>query len=362
VATTTAIVVLTLAAGCSSHGHAATTSAASAAATHESVRPGQRLGVYAIAYLQSNSPTAPFSMTITGAEGYGAPTTLIVGRTAQMTLRFFPLAYPVWVATRAERVTARAGDGRVAFATAGCPPVAGCSSLPVYAPTAFPIAPAPRPGLETDGGFAFRFDTRAIEPGSYAFTLPLRYASNPARPAALDAADVVHVRVDVSASLPRGRACTADDLRRPAATSTAPHRLANIVVLQQGGIRLDPPPANAQPRVSGSDAASRLEGTRAPNGGGRDSIVLALYSPTFPRSAGPHGTEVPELHARLAWVLYSQQVATVPDPGPPNPGTTKPRALPPCSFLNGLSAIDAMTGADLDSSGYSPGEPDFVRI
>jgi hypothetical protein len=344
-----AMAVLVVGCGGSAPSTATTITTRPSTAAMRAVR-GERLGVHVMAYPASNRVTVLFDLSTR------APATVVVGKPADVLVMLFPLARPVWVGLHPQRLTVNAhdGPGRIAVATDACPKTGSCDMRPLYAPTGLPIPPAPTPGLRTQHGFTLHLATEGVLPGRYDMTFAIRYPSNLNHPTVLDISDTLHVRLDLDTHVPLSTHCTLDDLHHPAPPMPTPHPVTDTFVLVDGEQRLDPPPTNAHPRITAAMAWSTLSTSRAPTGGGTDALVLTSFSSTFPRRPSPDGTTRAEIHAVLAWVLYTYHVAS-PDSGPrPPPNMNQPTTRPPvCVFFDGIDAIDATTGQALGGTGYT---------
>ena len=293
-----------------------------------------------------------------------APAAVVVGKPADVAVIVEGLARPVWVGLHPQRLTVNAhdGPGRITVATDACPKTGSCDSRPLYAPTGNPISPAPTRGLVTQYSmFTLHLLTEAVLPGRYDLTFAIRYPSNQNQPSVLDIRDPLHVRLDIDNQAPPSTQCTRDDLNRLPPPMPTPHLVADTFVLVDGEQRLDPPPPNAHPRITATMAWHTLSTGRGSTGGGIDALVLTSLSSAYPRRQSPDGTTRPEIHAVLAWVLYTHHVAVNPDSGP-GPSINKPTTPPPvCAFLDGIDAIDATTGQALGSTGYTS-EADPIRL
>ena len=326
---------------------------------------GQPLGLHSMAYLASNRVSALFGMMALG------PANVIVGqRTAVRVQLGPPLALPVWVSIPSQRLVVHEHDGagEIQVATDGCPMTArtpACDTRRLFAPSAWPIGPAPTPGVVVEKGFVLHLATAAIAPGRYDFDIEVRYPRHQNAPTVLDVTDTLHVRLDVDTRPQPSGVCTLDDLHRPAPAMPTPHAISDTFVLERGGQRLDPPLPDAKPRTDAAEAWQTLSTSRVPTGGGQAALVLASLSSTFPRRPQPDGPTRPRNHAVLAWVLYSHDVAVDPasishGPQPPSiTATTTPQ--PPCIFLDGLAAVDASSGQMLFSSGGTR-EPSPIHL
>jgi hypothetical protein len=319
---------------------------------------GQRLALHAMAYTASNRVPALFDLFAR------APAAVVVGKPADVAVIVAALAQPVWVGLHPQRLTVNAhdGPGRITVATDGCPKTGSCDKRPLYAPTGNPISPAPRPGLVTPySNFTLHLATEAVLPGRYDMTFAIRYPPNQNQPSVLDIRDTLHLRLDIDNQAPPSTQCTRDDLNRPAPSMPTPHPLTDTFVLVNGEQRLDPPPPNAHPRIAAAMAWHTLSTGRGPTGGGTDALVLTSLSSTYPGRPSPDGTIRPEIHAVLAWVLYTHRTAVNSDSGP-GPSISQPTTPPPvCTFLDGIDAIDATTGQALGSTGYTS-EADPIRL
>lgn len=305
-----------------------------------------------MAYLASNRPTVPVQIFTK------APAALVVGTTTTVGVGVYTVGNPVWVSIRPTRLTARAldGTGRIRIATEGCPANRACDRRPLYVLTGTPIPHQPAGGVLATSklGIALRVDAGAVQPGRYELALPIRYPSNAANAAVLDVSDTLRVRIDVYSTPPPSPRCTAADLRRPSAVIPAPHVLTDTISIEGGSTRLDPPPRGFRPRISAARARRSLSAELAPGGGGVDTFVLASVSELYPRSPSGGGSLLPDTHDVVAWVLYHQRFAGTPPVGPPGGRDTRVTQPPaPCVFYDGIAAINATNGADLDSSGGS---------
>ena len=351
--------------GCSGGSAVRSVPAAPARSTTTDVRVvrGQSLALHAMAYLASNpvSPVIGLFARAPVAIVVGSPTDVLVQPRVVLSIS------TVWVGMRTRRLTvhARGGRGRIAVATVGCSltGTTACDPRLVYAPSAFPIGPAPVGGIVSNRGFTLHLGTSAVQPGRYELMFPIRYASNASRASVLDVADTLHVRLDVGSRAPSTR-CTVADLHRPTRKMPAPHVLADTVVLVHGDDRLDPPPPGAKARIPATVAWSHLSSHNS-GSGGTSSLVLALLTTITPARPLPDGTYVEENHNVLAWVLYTHNQALdsglIGHGGPLGP--TARSALPsqPCQFLDGIDAMNATTGQELFGSGGTA-EHDPIRL
>jgi hypothetical protein len=119
-------------------------------------------------------------------------------------------------------------------------------------------------------------------------------------------------------------------------TMPTPTGLATSEAFDFNGLRIDPPPAGATPRIPAARAWAN--GGNVIQAGGIYRLVLVSLSDTVPTFG--EGVD----HHVLAWVVLGSHVA-MPDRGP--------RGSPPCVLESALVATDATTGADtLGEMGY----------
>jgi len=84
--------------------------------------------------------------------------------------------------------------------------------------------------------------------------------------------------------------------------------------------------------LTAEQAWSRLRSARADAGGGRDELLLGLFT-------GDRFERVP------AWVLFSSHRAQGLEPLDSRPGVTSAADAVPCAFLDVLTVMDADTGS-----------------
>ena len=322
---------------------------------------GQSLALHAMAYLASNPPSPVLGLFAT------APAAVRVGSPSDVLVQLSPglRSTPVWVGMQTGRrtVDAQGGPGRITVVTDGCPSTgaADCKTPLVYAPSAFPIGPAPTGGLVTDRGFTLHVATPALQPGTYEMTFPFRYASSATRTNVLDVTDTLHVRLYVG-SKASATLCTVADLHRPARRMPTPHVLAATVVFVPGEVRLDPPPSGAKPRIPAIVAWRHLASNNG-GSGGTSSLVLARLTTVTPARPLPDGTYVEEIHDVLAWFLYTHDEAVDSGlighgGGPFGPTARSGAASQPCQFFDGRDAMNATTGREiLEEGGTAEHDP-----
>lgn len=361
-----------IAASCSGSQEASPHAASTTGPPKAAVARGQVVGWHQMAYLASNPTFVSIEMQTR------APAGVVVGQQTSVAINADPLSKPVWVSIEPTRLTVRARDGSgvIQIRTQGCPAQGSCDRRPLYALTGTPIPHPPPGGVVTRQGFVLHIETTAIQPGRYDLALPIRYPSSATQPAVLDAHDSLHVRIDVYAQPPPRTNCTPADLHQPTAIIPASHVLTDTIALEGGSTRLDPPPHRFRPNVSAERARKLLSAGRGPGGGGEATLVLASVSemqsgvlPQLPELPGggerPVGKVTLSLrpHKVVAWVLYTQHVAvnanSIPRPAPgPGDPTTPPNA---CFFVDGITSINATTGAQMDSGGGSA-SPDPIHF
>ena len=329
------------------------------------------MGWHLMAYLASNPMFVSIEIQTQ------APAGVVIGDPTTVMVNAYPLAKPVWVSITPGRLTvhARDGGGVIEVATQECPAKGPCDRRPLYALTGAPIPHPPTGGVVTRQGFVLHISTQRAQPGRYDFALPIRYPSSDTHPALLDSADTLHVRLDVDAHAPPPTDCTPKDLRLAPAAIPAGHVLTDTIALEGGSTRLGSPPRGYRPRISPVHARQLLSAGRGQGGGGEATLVLASLSemqsgvlPVLPKLPGGIVRPVKlklglRPHDVVAWVLYTQHVAVndneiiTPAPRPGSP-TTPPNA---CFFSDGLNAINATNGAQMDSSGGSA-SPDPIQF
>ena len=123
--------------------------------------------------------------------------------------------------------------------------------------------------------------------------------------------------------------CSQADLNRPA-PSGMPVPMHVTQTRRLNGDRLDPLPAGVTPSVSAEQAWRRLHRVRQAGGGGRDELLLGLFS-------GRGYANVP------AWVLFTSHVAQRLDPLPPATGVKPRKDASPCAFVDILTVLNART-------------------
>src|ERR1035437_10665795 len=116
-----------------------------------------------------------------------------------------------------------------------------------------------------------------------------------------------------------------------------PVRLNTTLTFQSNGIRLSPPPKNAQPAISASQAwrVARITQTSASY-----QLLLAQWHSTVPLSDGKE-----QLFDVLVWVVMGTNVR-VPSRGP--------RRSTPWSVQPAMWPVDATTGHTFDQLSNSP--------
>lgn len=142
--------------------------------------------------------------------------------------------------------------------------------------------------------------------------------------------------------------CTQADLDR-AVPSGMPTPVAIVASRELNGERLDPLPAGATVSLTAEQAWSRLRSARADTGGGRDELLLGLFT-------GDRFERVP------AWVLVSSHRAEGLEPLDSRPGVTSAANVMPCAFVDVLTVMDADTGgrfrgSTMTSAGPRPAPP-----
>ena len=116
-----------------------------------------------------------------------------------------------------------------------------------------------------------------------------------------------------------------------------PMRLNTTHTFESNGIRLSPPPENAQPAISASQAwrAAHITQTSASY-----QLVLAQWHSTVPLSDG-----IEQLFDVLVWVVMGTNVQV------PNRG---PKGSPPWNIQSTMWPVDATTGKSFGFLGYPP--------
>ena len=118
-----------------------------------------------------------------------------------------------------------------------------------------------------------------------------------------------------------------------------PIRLNHRMVLDRSDYVLDPLHATDQPSVPASviwSAAKPSPGTQTADS---EQLLLTLLTAKFPATLQPDGHTVPDDQNLLAWVIYSAPLNT---------------SVPNCGEW-GINVFNAKTGAQLISSGWTPG-------
>ncbi len=124
--------------------------------------------------------------------------------------------------------------------------------------------------------------------------------------------------------------CTQADLHQPAPVGMP----APVVVTQTRHLnteRLDPLPPNFKPHTPADAAWKNLRHTRSAAGGGRDELLLGLFT----------GKDYPRVPA---WVLFTTHTAERLDPLPPLPNVKTQPNQNVCVFVDVLTALNANTG------------------
>jgi len=124
--------------------------------------------------------------------------------------------------------------------------------------------------------------------------------------------------------------CTQADLDQPA-PSGMPVPTPVTQTRRLNGDRLDALPAGVMPSVTAEQAWTRLRAVRQSGGGGRDELLLGLFS-------GRGYSKVP------AWVLFTSRNAEQLDPLPLPPGVKPRDDASPCAFVDVLTVLNARTG------------------
>ena len=119
-------------------------------------------------------------------------------------------------------------------------------------------------------------------------------------------------------------------------TMPTPERLANPLVLNQGGVTLDPPLPSDQPTMSAAQAWSESGPKQSFE---RYRLILARYSAKLPAKQNPDGSLTPLNQNELAWVIYTAPY------GAPIAG---------CGGW-GVDVFDALSGQEVILHGWSPG-------
>jgi hypothetical protein len=113
-------------------------------------------------------------------------------------------------------------------------------------------------------------------------------------------------------------------------------RLNTTHTFEFNGIRLSPPPENAQPAISASHAWRAADITQT---SASYQLVLAQW-----HSTAPLGDEVEQLFDVLVWVVIGTNVRV------PNRG---PKGTPPWSLQSAMWPVDATTARSFGFSGLS---------
>ncbi|MGH3185301.1 MAG: hypothetical protein ACRDOE_25825, partial [Streptosporangiaceae bacterium] len=114
-----------------------------------------------------------------------------------------------------------------------------------------------------------------------------------------------------------------------------PERLAQPLMLDQGGVTLDPPAPTDQAIMTASQAWSQ-GGPKSPFQ--KHRLLLTRYSARLPARVNSNGSLTPENQNELAWVIYSVPFSMIAG----------------CAGWS-LDMFDARTGQAQISSGYTPG-------
>jgi hypothetical protein len=114
-------------------------------------------------------------------------------------------------------------------------------------------------------------------------------------------------------------------------------------------LRLEPPPADARPRITAAEAYRRAQRNLPADPGPDPTIALGLYSDDGNLRLNPNGTRTKLVQDRLAWVVVLRDavVANGTGGGPPIP----PQTLPPppaCTLGTTIAPVDARTAAVLN--------------
>lgn len=156
--------------------------------------------------------------------------------------------------------------------------------------------------------------------------------SSPARRAAsLTATVLLVVALTGCRDTPKRERCTQADLDQPTSSAMP----ASVEVKETRRInreRLDPLPPGLTPSVSAERAWDSLHSVRPPNGGGRDELLLGLFSGKDSATRGP------------AWVLFTSRLAQGINELERPPGVTPHPDTSPCHFVDVLTALNAQNG------------------
>jgi hypothetical protein len=114
-------------------------------------------------------------------------------------------------------------------------------------------------------------------------------------------------------------------------------------------LRLDPPPPDAQPRITATDAYQRAQRNLPSDPGPDPTIALGLYSDDGNVRLNPDGSSTKLIQDRLAWVVVMSEAIVAPaSGGPASPDMATAPPPPPCTFGTTIAPVDARTGAVLN--------------
>lgn len=109
---------------------------------------------------------------------------------------------------------------------------------------------------------------------------------------------------------------------------------------------LDPVPSDVKPVPAEEVWARLLSSGRPTNGGGRDELLLGMFSANNSQIANTP-----------AWVLFSSRLAQQLDPLAPTPGVKLRADSVPCVFVDVVTVLDARTGATFYGSTNTSANP-----
>jgi hypothetical protein len=114
-------------------------------------------------------------------------------------------------------------------------------------------------------------------------------------------------------------------------------------------LRLEPPPADARPRITAAEAYRRAQRNLPADPGPDPTIALGLYSDDGFSHLNPDGTQTKLVQSRLAWVVRLRDAVIANGTGGPAP--IPPQTLPPppaCMLGTTIAPVDARSGAVLN--------------
>jgi hypothetical protein len=133
--------------------------------------------------------------------------------------------------------------------------------------------------------------------------------------------------------------CTQSDLDRPGPAGAVP-AVAVTQTRSLNGDRLEALPPRMQPSVSAAAARRVLGRARPVSGGGRDELLLGLFTGTG--------------YARVpAWVLFTSHLAQPLAPAVLPPGFKRRANADVCVFVDILTVLNALTGQIFYSSTFT---------